>query len=150
MMAQRLFALAAALLIASAGVCAQDLAAFFDGSIKFLEHLKTCTPFTFTYEHPFVPGAMAEHSIKGKEGNGCHVVYVVPTGQKNEVITRDCHLSDSTIALMTTEEKFKELRDWVTRGSTSDPVNVAMDRECQDSEPGPRRRTPKDGGPGLP
>lgn len=147
MTAHRPLALAAALAMAAAPVCAQDLAAFFDGSIRFLEHLKTCAPFSFKYEHPLI-GGQAEHRIAGKENGACHVIYVVPIGETNQVITRDCHLSDSTIALMTTEEKFKELRDWETSGSTSDPVNIAMDRECHDSE-GPRPRTLKRSGGGT-
>jgi hypothetical protein len=144
--ARRPIALAAALMMASALLCAQDLEAFFNGSIKFLEHLKTCTPFSFTYEHPLI-GDQAEHRIAGKENGACHVVYVIPTGERDRVITRDCHLSDSTIALMTTDEKFKQLRDWITAGSTSDPVNTAMDRECRDVEGA--RRSAK-GGRGRP
>ena len=95
-------------------------------AIQYLDHLKACTPHTFKYPHPFVPSFTGQDIIKGREGDKCHVTFIMPNNLKME-----CELSAETIRLMTSEAKYREARAGEFQGSSSDPESKRVGQECR-------------------
>ncbi|HEV7613942.1 MAG TPA: hypothetical protein VGO37_18830 [Steroidobacteraceae bacterium] len=96
------------------------------GAVKYLDHLKTCTPFTLQYPHPIVPGFTAQNIIKEKVAGNCLVTFVMPGDKK-----LNCRFTSETIKLLTTEAKYAEARQNRYVGSTSDAVSQRMAEECK-------------------
>ena len=122
---KRIFAVLAAIFLFPSLGHADTESEFYDGSIIYLNNLKTCTPYTFTYRHPFVENFTAQNAIKGQQGGKCFVTTTMPKNMQLE-----CQLSPDTINLMTSEAKYRELRKHEMSGSTSDPASTAANREC--------------------
>jgi hypothetical protein len=98
---------------------------FCANTIKYYDNLKMCTPYTFSYPHPLMPTFTGKNIIVGKKGDKCDVVFLMPGDMK-----MSCRFSQETIALMTSEAKYKEARECSFTASSSDPVNERMDKEC--------------------
>ena len=96
------------------------------GAVKYLDHLKTCTPYTLQYPHPIVPGFTAQNIIKKKVAGKCLVTFVMPGNKK-----LNCQFTPETVKLLTSEEKYEEARHGSYSGATSDAVNQRMSEECK-------------------
>ena len=96
------------------------------GALEYLDNLKTCTPFTFNYPHPFVPGFTAQNIIKGKLAGNCRVTFVMPGDKK-----LNCQFTPETVKLLTSEAIYEEARQNRYSGSTSDPASKRMSEECK-------------------
>ncbi len=94
-------------------------------AVQFLDHLKTCTPYTFKYPHPLVPSFTGQNIIQGKKGDKCQVTYLMPNNLKME-----CEHSPATIRRMTSEAAYKKARSdefgFSFFSGTEDPAS----REC--------------------
>lgn len=75
--------------------------AFMDGTIRYYDSLKNCSPYTFTYESFLADG---QNKIVGRKNDKCHVI--MTTGD----YTFNCNFSAETIATLTSEEKYEEAR----------------------------------------
>ena len=96
------------------------------GALKYLDNLKMCAPFTYSYPHPFVKGFRGQNIIKGKIGGNCLVSFVMPGDKRLE-----CQFSPETVALLTNEAAYEQARQQKFTGSTSDPANTRMQQECK-------------------
>jgi hypothetical protein len=96
------------------------------GAVKYLDHLKTCTPFTLQYPHPAVPGFTAQNIIKQKVAGNCLVTFVMPGDKK-----LNCQFTPETVKLLTSEAKYEEARQNRYSGATSDAVSQRMSEECK-------------------
>ncbi len=103
-----------------------DSKGFTERTITFMDHLKTCTPHSFSYPHPFVRGFTGGNIIHGKQDDKCRVDYHMP----NNLLMR-CKLSARTVALMTNEQRYKDARKGRISGSSSSEESKAMTRECE-------------------
>ncbi len=92
---------------------------FTEGAITYMNKLKSCTPHTFSYS------LAGKNIIKGMQREKCMVDYVMP----NNMLMR-CAYSAETIALLTSEQKYREVRTGRMSGSSSSPESKAMAREC--------------------
>jgi hypothetical protein len=96
------------------------------GALKYLDNLKACAPFTFSYPHPFVRGFLGQNIIKGKMGGNCHVTFVMPGNKRLE-----CNFTPETVRLLTDEAAYEAARQQKFVGSTSDPASKRMSEECK-------------------
>jgi hypothetical protein len=96
------------------------------GALKYLDNLKTCTPFTFSYPHPFVHGFTGQNIIKGKEAGNCLVTFVMPHDKKLE-----CRFTPETIKLLTSEAAYEEARQQSFAFADSAPASKRMAEECK-------------------
>jgi len=99
---------------------------FSERAITYYNKLKTCTPHTFSY------GPAGKNIIKGMQREKCMVDYVM----SNNMLMR-CAYSAETITLLTSEQKYQELRTGRMSGSSSSPESKAMSRECTTSTRNP-------------
>ncbi len=104
--------------------------AFSAGAVQYLDHLKTCTPYTWKYPSPLAPASLAgsysQNIIRGKKGNTCQVSYLMPNNLRME-----CEHSAGTIKSMTSEAAYKAARAGefsFSFGSNSD--DTVVKREC--------------------
>jgi hypothetical protein len=95
-------------------------------ALRYLDNLKTCTPYSFSYPHPFVRGFTGQNIIKGKMAGNCLVTFVMPGDKKLE-----CAFTPETIKLMTSEDKYQEAREHKMSGSMSDSISKKMTEECK-------------------
>jgi hypothetical protein len=95
------------------------------GAVAWLDHLKTCTPYTYRYPNPIVPSVTDENIITGRKDGTCQVTYVIP-GPDNNV----CQLTAPTIALMTSADQYQQARTGRFGGSSSDALSQRMTQEC--------------------
>lgn len=102
---------------------------FFAGTIKYMDNLKTCTAYTFSYKHPIIPNFVGQNVIKARKDDKCQVTIVMPGNRKME-----CELTAETVRLMTSEDKYREARAKTMSGSSSDPVSRKMNEECRISK----------------
>ena len=96
------------------------------GAVKYLDSLKTCTPFALKYPHPFVPGFTAQNIIKEKVAGNCLVTFVMPGDKK-----LNCRFTPETVKLLTSEAKYAEARQNRYTGAASDAANQRMSEECK-------------------
>lgn len=92
--------------------------------VAYYDHLKTCTPYTFSYQ--FGPGSKFENVIKGMSGDKCHVSFLMPGPS-----TMDCLFTQRTIELLTSESKYREARAGKSTGSSSSEEGSRMTQECK-------------------
>ena len=95
-------------------------------ALKYLDNLKICTPYTYSYPHPFIKGFRGQNIIKGKMGANCLVTFIMPGDKKLE-----CQFSAETVTLLTNDAAYEQVRQQKMVGSTSDPVNIRMAQECK-------------------
>lgn len=96
------------------------------GAIQYLNHLKTCTPYTFKYPHPLVQGFTGQNIIHGKEGDLCLVTYLMPNSLKAE-----CGHGPTTIKRMTSEAAYEKARSGEFAFSfSSDDQDAVAKKEC--------------------
>jgi hypothetical protein len=95
-------------------------------ALKYLDNLKTCTPFTYSYPHPFVHGFTGQNIIKGKEAGICLVTFVMPHDKKLE-----CRFTSETIKLLTSEAAYEEVRQQNFAFANSAPASKRMAEECK-------------------
>lgn len=102
---------------------------FFADSIKYMDHLKSCTPHIFSYQHPFAKGFIGQNIIKGKKGDRCFVTIFMPNNQKME-----CNFSPPTIKILTAPSKYEAARQHKATGSNQTFENSQTQRECKVGE----------------
>ena len=102
---------------------AEEFNNYQEGGIKYLDNLKKCNPFTHSFELPFF--GKVKNQIVGKNNGRCHVITISGIGGK--VI---CNYSDETIALLTSEQKYQEVRNGEFSGSSDSPESARMTTEC--------------------
>lgn len=92
-------------------------------TIDYLESLELCMQGDF---HLSYPGLGSVHNtILGRDGDRCHV-----RTQSSEV-QLTCYFSAETIALLTSEVKYEEVRSGIFSGSTSAEESKRMEAECR-------------------
>jgi hypothetical protein len=128
-------AVIAAIAVPAKGQAKDELDEFSAGLIKFMDNLKTCTPYTLSYPHPFVDGFTERDTIKGKKADKCVVTYLIPIANKTtgkfEGWNSQCEFSAETIKLMTSKEQYQSVLDGDFGGSTDDPVSKRKEKECK-------------------
>lgn len=98
----RVMLLGAIATLSAASVRAADYP--YAAAIQFLDHMKTCTPYSFTYLMPDADFTV-QNIIKGERSGKCQVTYFMADKSKLE-----CELSAETIKLMTSDTQYKALR----------------------------------------
>lgn len=94
--------------------------------IKFYDNLKMCNPSTLSFKNPLFPDTIMQNIIDGKKGDKCLVTFLFSPDNKNV-----CELSQQTIKFMTTDEKYKEMRECKSfAGSEDDPAVIGLVKEC--------------------
>jgi len=94
-------------------------------AITYMDKLKSCSPYTYSYPHPFFKTFTGKNIIKGKQQKGCAVDYLLPNH-----LTMRCVYSPETIRLLTSNQKYQEVKTGRFHGSTSSPESKAMAKEC--------------------
>ncbi len=102
---------------------AGEISNYQEKSMAFLDNLKQCKPINLSYEMPFF--GKIKNQIVGKNNGRCHVITYSDIG--GEVI---CNYSDETIAMLTSEEKYQEIRSGEFSGSSDSPEAARMTAEC--------------------
>jgi hypothetical protein len=95
------------------------------GATQYLDHLKSCIPYTFKYPHPLVAGFTGENIIKGRQGDKCQVIYLMPNNLRAE-----CEHGPATITRMTSESAYQEARAGEFNFSFSSNSDGPASREC--------------------
>lgn len=95
-------------------------------SMFYMDNLKTCTKYTFTYTNPLDPTSTLKNVIKGKQGDHCMVEFIMPNNMKME-----CSFSPAAIQALTSEQKYEEARKHEIPGSTEDTASQFMTQECK-------------------
>ena len=103
---------------------AETVPDFFQGVITYMDHLKSCVPYTFRYQNPFMPDAVSQNVIRGRSGNHCLVT--MQTGP----YTWDCSFSPEAISAMTGDAKYSDARSHTLSGSSNDPSSQYLRQEC--------------------
>ncbi len=80
---------------------------FYEDTITYYDYLKTCTPHTFSYEHPLAAGFEGKNIIIGKKGDSCQVEFLMP-GMKML-----CDFSSESIATLTSEKNYQDARNGI-------------------------------------
>jgi len=93
--------------------------------VEYLDNLKVCSPHTHSYKHPFVADFIAKNIIKGKKGDKCHAVYIMPGGME-----LDCQHTMATLAVLTSPKEFENAKKGILSGSSDSAASEAMNREC--------------------
>jgi hypothetical protein len=114
-----------------------DMEKYINDTFAYIENLQICTPSTYSYPHPMVPGFIGKNVIKGYKDSNC----VIDMHMPNNMIMK-CNASHRMVELMQyqTRVMLKELQDSgryefsieinVGTGSTSELSNL-MTKECQ-------------------
>lgn len=105
---------------------AEPDAAFYKQTMYYMDNLKTCTPYTFSYPNPLDPGTTSKNIIKGKSGDHCLVEFILPNDMKME-----CSFSTAAISALTSEQKYEEARKHEMSGSSEDQASQFMSKECK-------------------
>ncbi len=97
------------------------------GAVRYLDDLKTCTPYTWKYPNPFVPGFTDQDIIRGKRGDKCQVTYLMPNDLK-----ADCEHSAATIKQMTSESAYEQARsgEYTASFHLSSNADSPFNHEC--------------------
>ena len=93
--------------------------------VKYLDNLKVCSPYTYSYKHPLVKGFTGKNIIKGKKGRKCHHVYIMPDGME-----LDCQHTMATLAVLTSPQEYENAKKGILSGSSDSAASEAMNREC--------------------
>jgi len=101
----------------------EELNVYQVNATKYLNNLKKCNSFASSYELPFI--GKVKNNIVGKNNGRCHVITYSDLG--GEVI---CNYSDETIALLTSEKKYQEIKIGEFFGSSNSPEAARMSAEC--------------------
>lgn len=99
------------------------LKAYQVSATKYLDNLKKCNAFASSYKLPLI--GKVKSKIIGKNNGRCHVISYSDLG--GEVV---CNYSDETIALLTSEKKYQEIRNGEFFGSPNSPEAARMSAEC--------------------
>lgn len=92
-------------------------------TIKFLDNLKKCNSFATSYKLPFF--GKIKNEIIGKNSGLCHVITHTDLGGK--VV---CNYSDETIALLTSEKKYQEIKTGKFSRTSYSLEAARMSAEC--------------------
>lgn len=103
---------------------AEKLKILQESGIKYLDSLKKCKPYVHSFELPLF--GKVENKIIGKNKGRCHVIL------NNEMSGESvCNFSDKTIALLTSEEKYQQIRNGeFSGGSSAAAEGSRMTAEC--------------------
>lgn len=104
---------------------AETVPDFFQGVIAYMDHLRSCVPYTFSYQNPFMPNAVSQNVIRGRSGNHCLVT--MQTGP----YTWDCSFSPEAISVMTSDAKYSDARNNTLSGSSDDLPSYYLRKECK-------------------
>ncbi len=96
-------------------------------AVRYLDDLKTCTPYTWKYPNPLVPGSTSQNIIHGKKGDKCRVTYLMPNNLK-----ADCDHSAETIKQITSESAYQQARsgEYNISFHLSSSGDSPFNREC--------------------
>jgi len=92
-------------------------------TIDYLESLESCMQGDFHLSYPGLDSV--RNTILGRDGDRCNV-----RSQSSEVQLK-CYFSVETIALLTSEVKYEEVRSGIFSGSTSAEESKRMEAECR-------------------
>ena len=90
----------------------------------FIEHLKTCLPFSYTYQSPLNQKLQHKDTIKGKEGGDCLVTYEATGWMRS-----DCRFNAAAIEILT--KPIPTQVDGKISLSTNNPQSKIMKEQCQ-------------------
>ncbi len=115
-----------------------DMEKYINDTFAYLENLKTCTPSTYSYPHPIIPGFTGKNVVKGYEGGNCLIDIYMP----NNMIMQ-CKASSRHVELMRNQTALmlKELRETggykisieidLGSGFSSSELGNLMNEECK-------------------
>jgi len=98
-------------------------AEYFSQTIKWLDNLKTCSPYQRSYLNP-VFNMQQIDTIKGKEGELC--VVIQETAGKYQF---ECRYTAEGIKIMTQDSFYKDAQNKILSASGSDVTDV-MSKQC--------------------
>lgn len=117
----------------------ENEAKYFDGYAKYLDHLKTCTPYTWSFEHlPANPSVSGKNIIKGQLQGNCFVTeFQYMEGHESEPTIQRCEYSPESIAFMTSKAMYQDARtrESGTPGRPSHAEVEAAHRSMQECSP---------------
>jgi hypothetical protein len=97
--------------------------------IKWLDNLKTCTPYTVSFPNPFLPVNQTQ-TIKGKDGDLCQVTYETP----GKYLV-NCRFSPEGIKVMTSDPFYEDVKNnrWLIAYDSEHNTAGAkvMSQECK-------------------
>ena len=115
-----------------------EMEKYINGTFAYLENLRTCTPSTYSYPHPIIPGFTGKNVIKGYKGGNCLIDIYMP----NNMIMQ-CKASSRHVELMRNQTALmlKELRETggyefsieidLGSGFSSSELGNLMNEECK-------------------
>ncbi len=95
--------------------------AFSEGTIRYYDNLKKCSPYTFSFESLF---GKSQNKIVGRKNDRCLVLHII------ETYTTTCNYSNETIALLTSAEKYEEARGNTFSASSNSALAQRVAAEC--------------------
>jgi len=96
---------------------------FYSGTITWLDNLKTCTPYSRSYLHPFLAVQQID-TIKGMDGDQC-MVSQETTGQ----FIFECRYTAEGLKTMTQDSFYQDAKN-KTMSSSGDDVNQVLSQQC--------------------
>jgi hypothetical protein len=97
-------------------------------AIQYLDHLRTCTPYSFKYLMPNTDMTV-QNIIKGEQSGKCQVTYLMGDSSKFES-KFECELSPETIKLMTSDAIYQGLRSGKPLASADEGTSRFL-QECR-------------------
>jgi hypothetical protein len=94
--------------------------------VDWMDHLKTCTPFAQSMDHPFLKKSQQINTIQGKDGDYC-----LMTMETTNFAVLTCKLDADGVKALTRDELYEQAKSGVMSGSTEDPSGIVMNTQCE-------------------
>jgi hypothetical protein len=98
---------------------------YFSDTATFLDHLKECKRFEYSYPHPMKFEFTARSTIKWEKEDHCHVEYTAPP---DKVLS--CKFTKDCVDLLTAPEKYRDLKQKKFNLDIKDPANICFQKAC--------------------
>ncbi|MEO2177455.1 MAG: hypothetical protein ABGY96_25615, partial [bacterium] len=115
-----------------------EMEKYINDTFAYVKSLNSCTPHTYTYSHPIIPGFIGKNIIKGYEGNKCLIQIHMPGD-----IIMECKASSRHVELLRnqTAQMLKDLQETgkyefsikidLGTGVSSSELSDLMGKECK-------------------
>jgi hypothetical protein len=115
-----------------------EMEKYINDTFAYVKSLNSCTPHTYTYSHPIIPGFMGKNIIQGYEGNKCLIQIHMPGD-----IIMECKASSRHVELLRnqTAQMLKDLQETgkyessikidLGSGISSSELSELMGKECK-------------------
>lgn len=115
-----------------------DMGKYVEDTFVYLKNLKSCTPSTYSYPHPMIPGFTGRNVIKGYEGDKCIIHFYIPGDivMKCKVSSRYVELERNQISQMLKDLQESGQYEFSIKidlgsGVSSSELSNLMGKECQ-------------------